>query len=141
MDGKIAYIREHLDRVADGEHEVGNLCLAMGALVDLVQELYLNRDEDDGFRDPRAKYDDLRSFDQQWSEDDLEAYAASQCDDSEDVAQHAWQWRVLCDALGFGYAIHPSEIVKRIEVYAKALDSIDRAGMIARNTERISENF
>jgi len=32
-------------------------------------------DDDDGFRDPRAKYDDLRSFDAQWTPDDLESCA------------------------------------------------------------------
>jgi len=33
-------------------------------------------DDDDGFRDPRAKYDDLRSFDAQWTPDDLDGFAA-----------------------------------------------------------------
>lgn len=37
-------------------------------------------DNDDGFQDPRAdpraKYDDLRSFDAQWTPDDLDNFAA-----------------------------------------------------------------
>ena len=31
--------------------------------------------EDDGYRDPRDRYSDLRSFDAQWTPDDLEELA------------------------------------------------------------------
>jgi len=33
-------------------------------------------DDDDEYRDPRAKYDDLRSFDAQWTPDDFDNLAA-----------------------------------------------------------------
>ena len=39
MEKKINEIRERLDRVNDGEHEIGNLCISLSLAIDVIEEL------------------------------------------------------------------------------------------------------
>jgi len=54
--------------------EFMHVCPVCGLPADCVD--FSDDDDDDGFRDPRAKYDDLRSFDAQFTFGDLDNLAS-----------------------------------------------------------------